>query len=311
MIDLAMLPLVWISGIILFCYRRVGSERLPFQTRALKATGVFPIRDHYYEPLFVDARIHKPLSEHRALPGINLRVQDQLSLLEQLHAGEEFETHALRGNIAGSGMNFDINNGNYGPGDAEFLFAFLRHIKPRRVIEIGCGQTTLVIEAAASANESEHGSRFEHICYEPYEQPWLKCLNGVKLLRKRIETENANWQDELAEGDLLFIDSSHMIRPQGDVLYEYLELIPALARGVYVHVHDIFTPRDYPDKWIRDAVKFWNEQYLLEAILSNHGRYHVIAALNFLAVDHFDNLKAACPHLTDKRRPSSFYFQIK
>jgi len=66
----------------------------------------------------------------------------------------------------------------------------------------------------------------------------------------------------------LFIDSSHIIRPQGDVLFEYLEILPILNAGVFVHIHDIFTPKDYLSEWILDGKVFWNEQYLLEAFLS-------------------------------------------
>ena len=70
--------------------------------------------------------------------------------------------------------------------------------------------------------------------------------------------------------DILFIGSSHVIRPQGDVLFEYLELLPTLKRGVIVHVHDIFSPRDYPQSWLLDEVRLWNEQYLLEAFLTDN-----------------------------------------
>ena len=77
-----------------------------------------------------------------------------------------------------------------------------------------------------------------------------------------------------------------MIRPQGEVLREYLEIFPRLQPGVVVHIHDIFTPRDYLKTWGVDEVRFWNEQYLLEALLTNTNRYEVIAALNFLKNNH-------------------------
>ena len=77
-----------------------------------------------------------------------------------------------------------------------------------------------------------------------------------------------------------------------------------------VHIHDIFTPKDYPHKWIVEEVLFMNEQYLLEAILSHTNRYEVIGALNFLKHNHFNELKKACPYLTEESEPKSFYIKI-
>ena len=85
------------------------------------------------------------------------------------------------------------------------------------------------------------------------------------------------------KNDILFIDSSHIIRPQGDVLFEYLEILPILNPGVVVHIHDIFSPKDYLDNWIINDHLFWNEQYLLEAFLSfNNNSPFIDGLLNAL-----------------------------
>ena len=93
------------------------------------------------------------------------------------------------------------------------------------------------------------------------------------------------------------------------MLFEYLEIIPTLTKGVIVHVHDIFSPRNYPKEWIEDEVKFWNEQYLLEAFLSHNHSWEVIGALNYLHHNHYAKLKAVAPYLTPDREPGSFYLQ--
>ncbi len=80
---------------------------------------------------------------------------------------------------------------------------------------------------------------------------------------------------------------------------------------MYVHVHDIFTPKDYLTKWVVEDVKFWNEQYILEAMISNSSRYKVVAALNYLKHHHYNELLKACPYLTDDREPGSFYLCIQ
>ena len=102
---------------------------------------------------------------------------------------------------------------------------------------------------------------------------------------------------DLEENDILFIDSSHMIRPEGDVLFEYLQILPSLKQGVIVHLHDIFSPRNYPHSWLVDDVKFWNEQYLLEAFLTHNASWKVIGALNFLHHNHHHELKQVAPFL--------------
>jgi hypothetical protein len=159
-------------------------------------------------------------------------------------------------------------------------------------------------------NQQETKKQVRHICIEPYEQPWLEKFPNIELRRTKVEDVGLNWAQELEAGDLLFIDSSHMLRPQGDVLLEYLEIIPQLKSGVYVHVHDIFTPYDYPDRWVRDDVRFWNEQYILEATLGNTHRYEIIAALNLLKNQHYDELLKVCPFLEPKSEPGSLYFRI-
>jgi len=108
----------------------------------------------------------------------------------------------------------------------------------------------------------------------------------------------------------LFIDSSHVIRPNGDILYEYLQILPQLQSGVYVQVHDIFSPRDYLTEWQIEDVRFWNEQYLLEVLLSCEHRYEIVSALNFLKHKYFGDLKRVTPYLTEDREPGSIYFRI-
>ncbi|MFZ9881824.1 MAG: class I SAM-dependent methyltransferase, partial [Phycisphaerales bacterium] len=159
-------------------------------------------------------------------------------------------------------------------------------------------------------NESESGSRTEHICIEPFENPWLEKL-GVRVIRQRVESVDLGLFESLRENDLLFIDSSHVIRPQGDVLFEYQSIVPRLARGVYVHVHDMFTPRDYPHGWVIDQIMLWNEQYIVEVLLSSSSRYEVVAALNYLKHSHYDALCAVCPYLEPSSEPGAFYFRVK
>ena len=144
---------------------------------------------------------------------------------------------------------------------------------------------------------------------EPYEQPFLETLE-VDLIRKRVELFDHSIFAELNENDILFIDSFHVIRSQGDVLFEYLEIIPQLSSGVIVHIDDVFTPKDYLDEWVYNHVLL-NEQYLLEASLSLNKEYKIIGALNYLSHNHKNVLEDVCPILAsqDNREPGSFWMK--
>ena len=308
LLDLILIPIIFFSGIFLKFYRKVGSKRFPINTNLLKKIGVFPIIDHFYEPFFNHKTLTEDFSKIRNLPSINFREQEQLDLLKSFKFQKDFQSFLDSEADLKTLRSFSITNGSYGAGDAEILFNFLRLKKPSKIIEIGSGNSTKVIEAALKLNIKE-GSNPKFTCIEPY-KPWLKSTEHIKILRSKLEQTSLDWTKELSDGDFLFIDSSHMIRPQGDVLYEYLEVIPMLNPGVFVHVHDIFSPRDYPETWLKTDVKFWNEQYLLETLLSNSNRYKVIASLNYLAKDYFEELKKVCPHLNAKHEPAAFYFEV-
>jgi hypothetical protein len=265
--------------------------------------GVFPIINHYYEPLFREKDISKSLSFNRTLNAINFNIDNQLNNLNNYIFSQEFR------DFVDKDKSFHFGNGSYESGDAEYLYNFVRYLKPKRIIEIGSGYSSLIINNAVNKNIQESTQyKCQHICIEPFEVPWLE-KTGVNVLRKKVELIDITEFQKLEDGDFLFIDSSHIIRPQGDVLYEYLEILPNLAKGVSVHIHDIFTPNDYPKEWIFDQVKLWNEQYLLEAFLSNNDSWEITGSLNLLFNNHFDELKRVCIYLTKDRDPGAFYIK--
>ena len=76
-----------------------------------------------------------------------------------------------------------------------------------------------------------------------------------------------------------------------------------------MHIHDVFSPHDYPKEWVLDEVKLWDEQYLLEAFLTSNPDWRIVGALNYLHHDYYDALKQVCPFLTPEREPGSFYIE--
>ncbi len=310
-IDIVLMPFVYPAGLLLKAIRRVGVSRMRMCKTALLQVGVFPIRNHYFEPLFDEQQIKRPLSDDRHLPGIDLNVNEQIEILECFHFEDELDN--LHTSYTDE-LTFYLDNGTFESGDAEYWYNTIRLNKPKTIIEIGSGFSTLMAIKAIVKNQEEidgdnlHDYRCKHICIEPFESPWLE-RTGVSVIRQKVEDVDKELFAELSENDILFIDSSHIIKPQGDVLFEYLELLPILHKGVIVHIHDIFTPKDYLDRWIRQKIIFWNEQYLLEAFLTSNHDWKVIGALNYLHHNHYKKMKKVCPYLTPSREPGSFYIK--
>ena len=308
LLDVLLSPFTLFSSILLFAIRKIRVSNMPISKKIFKAVGVFPITNHYYEPLFDDRKLKLPLDKDRSIPGIKWNNEAQLSLLEKFNYQDEL--NRIPWNKTGE-LSFFFNNPSLGPGDAEYLYCMIRHFKPGRIIEIGSGYSTLMAKEAIESNKRENSLyNCEQICIEPYEMPWLE-KTGVQVIRKLVENVDVSFFSSLQNNDILFIDSSHMIRPQGDVLYEFLQILPSLNPGVVIHIHDIFSPKDYTKKHIVDDVLFWNEQYLLEAFLSCNRDFAIIGALNYLKTHFPDKLNAKMPVLRNHSNhvPGSFWIK--
>jgi len=100
---------------------------------------------------------------------------------------------------------------------------------------------------------------------------------------------------QLAAGDILFIDSSHVVKTGGDVTYLFLEVPPRLRPGVIVHVHDVFLPQEFPRSWILDLHLFWTEQYLLQAFLTYNSDFEVLFASGYMGLQHRQDMQRTFP----------------
>ena len=185
-----------------------------------------------------------------------------------------------------------FDNPSFAPPDSGVYHCLLRHLRPRRVIEVGSGQSTRFAAHALAMNAAE-GHPGELIAIEPYESPELERL-GVTVIRRRVEDVGSTLIGRLEPGDVLFIDSSHIVQPGGDVAFLLLEIVPGLAPGVVVHIHDVFTPDDYPSEWSRRRW-FWTEQYVVEALLTHNPRLEVILSVHNLLTRYPREFREACP----------------
>jgi len=295
-IDIFLAPLVALACLPMKVARRRSMRDVPLTAAVLRKMKIFPID-----------MTHVDLSGNpRDLPGVDLRHKQQCELLATFQADDMPKGLEKK---AESDTQFSYQNRNFGGGDADLWFHVIRHFRPKRIYEIGSGHSTRMARIALDKNATDDpGYDCKHLCIEPYEMPWLEKLN-IEIRRQKLEEIDLALFDELGENDILFVDSSHMIRPGGEVLVEYLQLMPRLSPGVIVHVHDIFTPRDYPAHWLEQP-RFWNEQYLLEAFLTHNHDWEILLAGNHLAHSETEQMSSSCPYFQGgKNNPGSIYLR--
>jgi predicted O-methyltransferase YrrM len=261
-----------------------------------EAVGVSVTPTHFYFPVpSLKSFQKKDWTACRPCAGIDFRLQEQIERLDgELlpFAGEwNFPEES-----AGKEDEFHFNNGFFERVDAEVAYSFVRQNKPKRIIEIGSGNSTLVLGAALEKNAAE-GFPGELISIEPSPKPYLK--RGVpgltRLIESRVQDVPLQLFKTLGAKDILFIDSSHVVSMDSDVLYECLRILPELAPGVLVHFHDVFTPQDYPKKFVMTNLCFWSEQYLLEALLSFNSVYKVVWSSSAMQQFHPQVLRKSFP----------------
>jgi predicted O-methyltransferase YrrM len=284
--------------------RKKGTDHFPLQLWLFKKIGIFPIQDHYYEPKFIYPKNFTAASI-RDIP-INLSFEAQIAALKSFKNVKEL--HNLLIKLPLKEKDFYVNNPNFGAGDAELYYLLIRDRKPKRIIEIGSGYSTKLSLLALEKNQGE-GVKCSLTCIEPFEMPFLDSLKGVTVIRNQVETLPISLFENLEANDILFIDSSHIIRPGDDLLFIYFQILPILQKGVLIHIHDIFTPRHYPLEWLTQKMRFWNEQYLLEAFLYNNTGFKILFTANHLVKSDFDVAKKTLIHLKDDSEPSSFWME--
>ena len=254
--------------------------------------GVSVTPSHFYFPVpNLKSFQGKNWSACRPCAGIDFRLREQIgrAYTDLLPFASEW---IFPESATDDRHEFHFNNGFFERVDAEVAWSLVRHRKPARIIEVGSGNTTLLLAAALKKNREE-GSPGELISIEPHPASFLK--DGVQglteLLARPVQQVPLELFSTLRDGDILFIDSSHVVSMDSDVLFECLRILPTLAPGVLIHFHDIFTPLDYPEKFVMTNLCFWGEQYLLEAFLSFNANFRVVWSASALQKFHPEVLR--------------------
>ena len=205
-------------------------------------------------------------------------------------------------------LAFPPDNDQFGGADALMLYCFMRHYAPKRIIEIGSGYSTLLMR---DVNRRFLGGAVRIECVEPYPRAFLRDpVIGVELRVAPAQAVPLDVFSELAAGDILFIDSSHVSKTGSDVNHIFFEILPRLANGVVIHVHDIFLPQEYPRDWVFDGRRSWNEQYLLRALLMGSSEYRVLYAVHYANLHFADRLNNLIDNsVLPQRAGSSFWLR--
>ncbi|MCP4004488.1 MAG: class I SAM-dependent methyltransferase [bacterium] len=257
--------------------------------------GYHAIPVHFYSPIPEPHTLVERLWETESeTVGIDWNDAGQLRLLADIQSGYKREYDQFPTERLDDPYRFSLANGSFGRVDAEMLYGMVRHIKPKHFVEIGSGHSTLLAAQALLRNEKD-GQPGELVAIEPF--PDARLRNGFpglsRVIPKPVQEVGFDEFESLEAGDILFIDSSHVLKTGSDVQYEFLEILPRLRPGVLVHVHDIFLPAEYPREWVLGMHRFWNEQYILQAFLSLNSSFEVLWGAHYMSLHYRDELRAA------------------
>jgi hypothetical protein len=190
----------------------------------------------------------------------------------------------------------------YGLIEAQVLHCFVRSERPARIVEIGSGASTAIMAAAVARNQAEGLPSASIVSVDPYASGAVEALDGVDVVKVSALEASADLFQSLSAGDLLFIDSSHAVKTGSELARLYLEVIPALAPQVTVHIHDTYLPFLY-SPWVLEDLWDWQETTLLLALLTHNDHLEVLCAESALHHDRAEQLKAVLPDYVPLEAP--------
>lgn len=276
----------------------------------IKAHGIAP-PGHFYSPI---ASIEDVLKDEarifgnvpHVIPGIELHEAEQLQLLqtfEKYYASALFPTHKT------ASMRYYYENPAYSYSDGIFLHCMIRHLQPKKIIEVGSGYSSC---ATLDTNEIFFDNSISTTFIEPHPELLLSLIteddrNRIKVIPQRLQDVPLSEFQALAANDILFIDSTHVSKVGSDVNRIFSEILPSLCSGVYIHIHDIVYPFEYPKDWVLSG-KSWNEVYMLRSFLQYNNRFRIVLMNTFLEHFHESYFQTKMP-LCLKNRGGSIWIR--
>jgi hypothetical protein len=243
--------------------------------------GYHLLKRHYYVSIPEKAEIDIQRKwQPSQMVGVNTDSKKYLAFAKDTFGAfsDEFSSRFPLHRKTQNPTDFFLINEVFMAGDAHAYYSFLRKYKPKKLIEVGGGSSSLIALQAITKNKEEDPNYSpSYTIIEPYPPEWMKKGNPLisKVIEKKVQEVPLSVFEELGEGDILFIDSTHIVIPGGDVIYEICEILPRLKPGVFVHIHDISLPHHYPSTYA-DRHYYWTEQYLLQAFLSYNSNFEIL-----------------------------------
>jgi hypothetical protein len=245
----------------------------PSHLRAyLQSLGVTLTPSNYYSEIPTITEIERTFSVKPEMYCADLFDSEKLRqyILELLPFAIEFDP-PQQGHEIGAGV-YGWKSGMYSYSDAMSYYSIIRYLQPQKIIEFGSGFSSLIAVEALRKNGG--GSL---TCIEPFPREFLRKNSEIELVQKSAQEITAQYiNDTLDDGDILFIDSTHTVKHGSDCLHLYLNVIPAIKKDIFVHVHDIYLPQGLPLSHLRDKQIYWTEQYLLGAYLLDNPKVNIL-----------------------------------
>lgn len=282
--------------------------------RTLEKFGLHITPDSYYSPIPNTHSLQRLDFEEKLFDlGIDLSIVSYRTFAEKVVSSYRAEYDLFPAEPNGIECHYFRNNPMLTGADAAIYYTMIRSQMPKKIIEIGSGYSTLVATQAVNRNAESHPSyNCRLIAIEPY--PGDVLTHGgsemVQLIRKPVQKVPLSQFRELREGDILFIDSSHVAKIGSDVLQEVFRILPQLAPGVLIHFHDIFLPYDYNSNYLQDHLYFWNENYVVGAFLMFNPSFRVVWPAQLMHRDYPSVMKSTFSwYDAESDNPTSFWIQ--
>lgn len=262
----------WMTPRLRFIYHN------PELWRYVESRGFHVTPVHFYQPIPDTGALDETYRPASETIGIDWNEAAQLRLLAEVFPKYVAEYQRFFSDFVDD-ERFPGRKIEFRGHDPHVYHCIIRHYRPKRIVEVGGGFSTLVAANAARLNGDT-----SVIAIEPFENDYLNSIAGsIQHLDQPAQAIDFDFFDQLRENDILFIDGSHVVKTGSDVCFLVLEVLPRLRDGVIVHFHDIFLPFDYPRSWLEDRRVFWNEQYLVQAYLMHNNRSRILFANRYMA----------------------------
>lgn len=192
-----------------------------------------------------------------------------------------------------SGLRYSFENDFYSYTDGIILYSMIRHFQPKKIVEVGSGHSS----ALMLDTKEYFGLDTELVFIEPFPERLNSLLRDADRSQCRVVVSPVQEVDPsffaaLGKNDILFIDSSHVVKTGSDLHYLLFEVIPMLQPGVIIHFHDVFYPFEYPKKWVFQG-RNWNEDYFLRAFLMYNNAFKIRFFAHYMHVHYrhvFENM---------------------